>query len=646
MPSSRLIARGVILCAFAAALLVQTAKADSGPALTASRADSKALDLDDLNSDQSELRGVIDRYRADRGSVQRSSSAGTPTRDARMKEFYERWLGQLRDVDFDPLTHDGQVDYVLFKNHLDHELRLLDLRAQQQAEIASLVPFAQPIFDLEDSRRRLEQSDWSKVAGTLARLKGQIADARRQVEAGHKSESAPTKTVANRAAGMVDSLRGILRNWHGFYNGYDPGFTWWMEAPHKAVDQSLQDYARFLRQRFVGATVGSTTGPPAPDAAGRSRRRSGDGGDETASDDTASPAGAASESGSDIIGNPIGRDALLSELKHEMIPYTAEELIAIAEREFAWCEVQMKKAAAQLGFGDEWKAALEHVKNQYVEPGKQPELIRQLAVEAIEYLDKHDLVTVPPLCRESWRIAMMSPERQLVNPFFTGGETISVSFPTNTMSHEAKLMSLRGNNRHFARATVHHEVIPGHHLQGFMTSRYRNYRGPFGTAFWTEGWALYWELLLWDMDFAQSPEDRVGMLFWRMHRCARIIFSLSFHLERMTPQECIDFLVDRVGHERDNAIAEVRRSFASSYGPLYQAAYLLGGLQFRALNRELVQSGKMTSRAFHDRILKENGIPVEMVRAILTKQPLGRDFQTSWKFYESLAEEGRGEAAN
>ena len=51
------------------------------------------------------------------------------------------------------------------------------------------------------------------------------------------------------------------------------------------------------------------------------------------------------------------------------------------------------------------------------------------------------------------------------------------------------------------------------------------------------------------------------MLFWRMHRCARIIFSLSFHLGKMTPQECIDFLVDKVGHERDNATAEVRRSF-------------------------------------------------------------------------------------
>ena len=100
----------------------------------------------------------------------------------------------------------------------------------------------------------------------------------------------------------------------------------------------------------------------------------------------------------------------------------------------------------------------------------------------------------------------------------------------------------------------------------------------------------------------------------------------------MTPQECIDFLVNRVGHERDNATAEVRRSFDGSYGPLYQIAYLLGGRQFYALHHELVDSGKMTNREFHDAILRENRIPVEMVRAMLTNQKLTRDFKTNWRF--------------
>src|SRR5690606_14769758 len=136
------------------------------------------------------------------------------------------------------------------------------------------------------------------------------------------------------------------------------------------------------------------------------------------------------------------------------------------------------------------------------------------------------------------------------------------------------------------------------------------------TPFWMEGWALYWEMRLWDMGFAQGPEDRIGMLFWRMHRCVRIIFSLRFHLGEITASEAVDMLVDRVGHVRQNATAEVRRSVNGDYPPLYQAAYMLGGLQILALHEELVVNGDMTEREFHDEILRHNAIPIEVLRAI------------------------------
>jgi dipeptidyl aminopeptidase/acylaminoacyl peptidase len=338
----------------------------------------------------------------------------------------------------------------------------------------------------------------------------------------------------------------------------------------------------------------------------------------------------------EIVGRPIGREALLAALAAEMIPYSPEQLVELANREYAWCEAEMKKASREMGFGDDWHKALEKVKTLHVPPGGQPKVVRDMALEAIDYLRQHDLVTVPPLAAETWRMGMLSPERQKFSPFFLGGEVILVSFPTDTMSHEAKLQSLRGNNVHFSRATVHHELIPGHHLQQFMVARHQPQRGMFGTPFWTEGWAVYWEMVLYERGFPRGPEDRVGLMFWRMHRCARVIFSLGFHLGKMTPQECIDFLVDKVGHERDNATAEVRRSFAGGYPPLYQAGYLVGAKQFWALRKELVETGRMTDRAFHDAILKENHMPVEMVRAVLTNQPLTRDYKPGWKFAGDL----------
>ncbi|HXE55444.1 MAG TPA: DUF885 family protein, partial [Tepidisphaeraceae bacterium] len=286
--------------------------------------------------------------------------------------------------------------------------------------------------------------------------------------------------------------------------------------------------------------------------------------------------------------------------------------------------------------GDDWHKALAKVTADHVDPGDQPQLIRQLADEATKFIEDRDLVTIPPLCKESWRIEMMTPARQKVAPYFLGGDDILVSYPTDTMSFEDKLMSMRGNNRSFCRATVFHELIPGHHLQGYMARRYNAHRRIFSTPFLVEGWALYWEMRMWELGWPRNAEDRVGMLFWRAHRCARIIFSLKFHLGQMTAPQAIDFLVERVGHERRNATAEVRRSVSGEYGPLYQAAYMLGALQLRALRQELVETGKMTDRQFNDAVLRENAIPIEMIRADLTGQKLTRDFKTNWRFYEEL----------
>jgi uncharacterized protein (DUF885 family) len=121
-----------------------------------------------------------------------------------------------------------------------------------------------------------------------------------------------------------------------------------------------------------------------------------------------------------------------------------------------------------------------------------------------------------------------------------------------------------------------------------------------------------------------------------MFRCARIIFSLRFHMGQWSPQESIDFLVDRVGHERDNATAEVRRSFEGGYTPLYQAAYLLGALQLQSLHKELVDTKVMTNTAFHDEILRGGSMPIELIRLDLTKQKLARDMPIDWKFYGDL----------
>jgi hypothetical protein len=542
----------------------------------------------------SELRDTVDRYTTDQAALLRRYDVPySPARHDRLRIFYEEWRSRLAAVDFDALGTEGRVDYVLLDHELAYQLALLARDGQAFAEMHAWLPFAVAIMDLAEARRRMEPPDGAEVAKILTAVAHQVDSVRKAVAATGRKEGRD-RIVGRRAANLLGDLQRALRSWNRFYANYDPLFTWWTAEPFRQADSSLSAYLEYLRTSVVGVRPGE-----------------------------ADP----------IIGDPIGVEGLRADLAHEMIAYTVDELIAIAEREFAWCEAEYRKAAQEMGLGDDWRAALERVKQTYVPPGEQTRLVRDLAAEAIAFVETRDLLTVPPLAKEIWRMEMISPERQRVSPFFLGGEVFQVSYPTDAMTHEDKLMSMRGNNPHFSRATAHHEMIPGHHLQGFMTSRYQTHRRVFSTPFWGEGWALYWEMLLWDLDFPRGPEDRIGMLFWRSHRAARIIFSLRFHSGTMTSQEAVDFLVDRVGHERANAEGEVRRSLAGDYSPLYQAAYMLGGLQFRALRQELVKPGGMTNRAFHDAVLQGGRMPVEMVRARLAGTPLSRDYVADWRFY-------------
>ena len=541
----------------------------------------------------SEVHHLMQNYDSDRGSLMRFYIvSNSPERRERFKKFNEDYLQQLSALSFDKMSQGGKVDYILFKRRIENELRNLKAEETEYNAIKKYLGFSDYIYNLEKLRRRGTSMDGAEVAKKLNDLQKQIIAA----NASLKKEQPFERALAIRASNAVTGLQDALKNTYQFYDDYDPLFSWWVEKPYQKNDSLLRVYANALKDK---------------------------GADNPSQKDD----------GSGIIGNPIGRDELIRQLQFEMIPYTPEELVDLANKEFAWCDAEMLKASREMGFGDKWHDALEKVKNSFVPPGKQPEVILRLYNESISFIKKNDLISIPPIAEETWRMGMMTPQRQLTSPFFLGGEQITISYPTSTMNHEDKLMSMRGNNPHFSRATVHHELIAGHHLQGFMNNRYKNYRN-FNTPFWTEGWALYWEMILWDMKFPESPEDRVGMLFWRMHRCARIIFSLNYHLGKWTPQQCIDFLVDRVGHERANAEGEVRRSFTGNYGPLYQLAYMMGALQFYALKRELVDTKKMTYKQFHDAVLRENALPVEMVRAILTNQTLNKDFKTNWKFYD------------
>ena len=595
------ILRAMLLVALAFALPVHAAEA---PATTvAARAGFPAPETASVPAEAASLlRPLITHYRADRATLEHvralvdaaDDPLYAPRRAALRRAIVTAWQARLNELDPTALSQDDRLDRLLLQRELALDAEAQDFAKERFEAIRGLLPGYEVLVALLEDRRELRTPEPRVVADALDRVRRDLAArAHRLTDA----DAAPTvsPTLAQRAAAHAAALRSGLKDWHVYRSGYDPDFSWWVDGPHAALDKQLEAHERLLRETLGGAADAEA-----------------------------------------LHADPIGDAAIAKALRAEGIDYSPAELMAAAERELAWCRAEMEKAARDMGAAD-WRQALEQVKQRHVAPGQQPALVVELADEAVAFLEARDLITVPASAKRGWRMTMLSPEWQLQAPFFLGGQDVWVAFPTDGMPHERKLNALRGNNRHFSRAVVHHELIPGHHLQHWYAERHSLHRAGFESPFWIEGWALYWELRLFDMGFAATPEDRLGMLFWRSHRAARILFSLGVQSGRMTPDEAVDLLVERVGHERENARAEVRRSIAGDYGPLYQVAYLAGGWQFRALHEERVVGGGWSEREFHDRVLREGSMPIGLLRERLFDRVGAATPVEPWRFLDSPA---------
>ena len=505
--------------------------------------------------------------------------------------FYDEWDAELEKIDFDGLSVPGRVDYHLLRQRIANGRLHREQERKRYEESKVWLPFAEAVIEIEERRLAIEPIDPEAAAGKLNdACKATMAVAERLAKPGENADLDPAAGAVVLACAR--KLKAQLENWYKERNGYDPLISWWAEKPYRELTDTLDSYIKALETDIVGGKEGEI--PP-------------------------------------VANKPLGRDFIVNALRNEAIAYSPEELIEIAEKELAWCEAQMESVAEEQGYPANRAAAIEHIKKMHVQPGEQPYQGKALADEAIAFLDANGLVSIPEHARRVWRQTMIPPETQMSYPFLWGGETMGMSFSHSSMTHTQKLSSMRSNNIPFLRATVHHELIPGHHLQMYKQERCNIHRRGFGTPFCGEGWPLYWELLLFEKGFPKTPADRLGFLFWRLHRCARVMVVLGFHIGRYTIQDCLDLVIDRVGHELEGGTSQVSWLTAGGASPLYGAAYMLGGLQLMGLRRELVDGGRMTEPEFHDAVLAANSMPIELLRALLTDTPLARDYEPAWR---------------
>ena len=292
-----------------------------------------------LYKQTSEMADMMIQYDADKGSVTRfyaSSSSqenrfsrpdagggyNSPERRQRFLALIADYQKQMLKLDFNSFDINGKVDYILFKRNLEDQAYQLNEEQEKYVKIAKYLPFENRIYALEKVRRRGLSVVGQEVAKELNDLNKEIVKS----ISGVKKMDSVEMVLADYASASIRGLQSTLKNYYSFYNGYDPMFTWWVPKTYTVTDSLLNLYASAIRRK--GKTVSYQK-----------------------------------DDGSGIIGKPIGQAELVRQLKLEFIPYTPEELVEIANKEFAWCDAELLKASREMGFGDNWKAAQEKVKN-------------------------------------------------------------------------------------------------------------------------------------------------------------------------------------------------------------------------------------------------------------------------------------------
>jgi len=219
-----------------------------------------------------DLEETVRRYSADRFTLSRAYELPwSQTRLDRFEKLYGDWQAKLPQLDFNSLNQQGRIDYILLRNELTAQVDQQTLQRERLKEMEELLSFRGAIQELEAARWRMQPLDGQTAATKVSEIGERVKQLKERVEKGKKKsdktndtasasaskdkpEESPLKvsaSLARRAAGAIGEVRGTLRNWYSFYDGYQPDFSWWLKKPYDDAIAALDGYAKYLREEVA-----------------------------------------------------------------------------------------------------------------------------------------------------------------------------------------------------------------------------------------------------------------------------------------------------------------------------------------------------------------------------------------------------------
>ncbi|WP_213994861.1 DUF885 domain-containing protein [Arsukibacterium sp.] len=296
---------------------------------------------------------------------------------------------------------------------------------------------------------------------------------------------------------------------------------------------------------------------------------------------------------------------------------TAEQIHQIGLDEVERLTAEMTAIKDQVGFPGDLQAFFEFIKkdDQFYYPDT--DAGRQAYIDdSQQYLDfinsrlPEFFGTLPKAGLVVKRVEPFREQPGAAQHYFPG--TPDGSRPGVYYAHLSDMRSMPKNEM---EAIAYHEGSPGHHMQISIAQELTSvptFRTQARFTVYSEGWALYAELLAKEMGAYQNPYSDFGRLITEMWRAVRLVVDTGLHSKGWTEQQAIDYFLEKTPIAEGAVLSEVRRYLVI---PGQATAYKIGMIKILELRQFAEQQlgDRFDIREFHDTILTGGALPLSVL---------------------------------
>ena len=174
--------------------------------------------------------------------------------------------------------------------------------------------------------------------------------------------------------------------------------------------------------------------------------------------------------------------------------------------------------------------------------------------------------------------------------------------------------------KHIMNSLAYHEGAPGHHFQIAIQQELQGipkFRLYGGYSAYSEGWALYSELLAYEAGLYEGmPMRNFGRLAEEMKRAVRLVVDTGMHHKQWPLEQSIEYMTANT----PMAPADIERQIKRYYVlPAQALSYKVGMLTILELReRAMEQLGEAFDiREFHDAVLKNGAVPMRVLEEVI-----------------------------